>query len=77
MTTLITGGAGFIGSQLARSLLAQGESIVVLDNLDPYYDVALKREVTYSAPVSGWKAKPTGEMKACETFSAVPSALRA
>ncbi len=44
MTTLITGGAGFIGSQLARSLLAQGESIVVLDNLDPYYDVALKRE---------------------------------
>jgi UDP-glucuronate 4-epimerase len=44
MTTLITGGAGFIGSQLARSLLEQGEAIVVLDNLDPYYDVALKRE---------------------------------
>lgn len=43
MTTLITGGAGFIGSRLALRLLAQGEPVVIFDNLDPYYDPAVKR----------------------------------
>jgi UDP-glucuronate 4-epimerase len=44
MTTLITGGAGFIGSQLARRLIARGERVVLLDNFDPYYDPAVKRK---------------------------------
>ncbi len=43
MAILITGGAGFIGSHLARSLVEQGERVVVLDNFDPYYDPAIKR----------------------------------
>jgi UDP-glucuronate 4-epimerase len=43
MTTLITGGAGFIGSHLAQKLLADGDSLVVLDNFNAYYDPALKR----------------------------------
>ena len=34
MRVLITGGAGFIGSHLAESLIAQGHSVSVLDNLD-------------------------------------------
>jgi UDP-glucuronate 4-epimerase len=40
---LLTGGAGFIGSHLAERLLARGDRVVVLDNLDPFYDPAVKR----------------------------------
>lgn len=40
---LITGGAGFIGSHVARALLRSGSSITVLDNFDPFYDPAIKR----------------------------------
>ncbi len=40
---LITGGAGFIGSQVARALLARGDSVCVLDNFNDFYDPALKR----------------------------------
>ena len=43
MTILVTGAAGFIGAAVARRLLERGERVVGLDNLDPYYDVALKR----------------------------------
>lgn len=43
MTTLITGGAGFIGSYLATHLVKNGEKVVILDNFDHYYDVAIKR----------------------------------
>ncbi len=40
---LITGGAGFIGSHLAGEFLHEGHSVAVLDNLDPYYDVMIKK----------------------------------
>jgi UDP-glucuronate 4-epimerase len=43
VTTLITGGAGFIGSQLAAALLQRGESLVLLDNFNDYYDPRMKR----------------------------------
>ncbi len=42
MTVLVTGAAGFIGFSLASRLLRVGESVFGLDNLSPYYDVALK-----------------------------------
>lgn len=42
-TVLITGGAGFIGSHLADRLLREGATVRVLDNLDPFYDPAIKR----------------------------------
>lgn len=43
MRVLITGAAGFIGSSVARGLLARGDEVVGLDNFNPYYDPAIKR----------------------------------
>ncbi|MEY4159898.1 MAG: hypothetical protein RLZZ136_519 [Pseudomonadota bacterium] len=42
MRVLVTGAAGFIGFSLARHLLARGDHVIGLDNLNPYYDVRLK-----------------------------------
>jgi UDP-glucuronate 4-epimerase len=39
---LVTGAAGFIGAQVARALLARGDSVLGVDNLNAYYDVSLK-----------------------------------
>ena len=41
-TVLVTGGAGFIGSHVADALLARGDTVIVVDELNNYYDVALK-----------------------------------
>ncbi len=41
---LVTGAAGFIGFQLSRRLLADGVKVTGLDNLNPYYDVQLKKD---------------------------------
>jgi len=43
MNILVTGGAGFIGSHLIKRLLDDGHSVVCVDNMNPYYDPALKR----------------------------------
>ncbi|MGB5135644.1 MAG: NAD-dependent epimerase [Prochlorococcaceae cyanobacterium] len=40
---LVTGAAGFIGAAVAQHLLQRGEVVVGLDNINPYYDPALKR----------------------------------
>lgn len=40
---LLTGAAGFIGSHVAAALLSRGDHVLGLDNLDPFYDPAIKR----------------------------------
>ncbi len=42
MNILVTGAAGFIGYSLAARLLARGDTVLGIDNLNDYYDVALK-----------------------------------
>ena len=42
MAVLVTGAAGFIGYHVCESLVARGEAVVGVDNLNDYYDVGLK-----------------------------------
>lgn len=43
MKVLVTGSAGFIGAAVCERLLARGDQVIGVDNLDPYYDVELKK----------------------------------
>ncbi|MEY4708609.1 MAG: hypothetical protein RJB58_2332 [Pseudomonadota bacterium] len=40
---LVTGAAGFIGAAVSEALLARGDTVIGIDNLNDYYDVALKQ----------------------------------
>jgi UDP-glucuronate 4-epimerase len=44
MRVLITGAAGFIGSTLAHRLMARGDEVIGIDNLNDYYQVSLKQD---------------------------------
>jgi UDP-glucuronate 4-epimerase len=44
MKVLVTGTAGFIGSSLAKRLLARGDEVIGVDNLNDYYDVQIKKD---------------------------------
>ena len=44
MTTLVTGCAGFIGFFACKALLARGDEVVGIDNINDYYDVRLKHD---------------------------------
>ena len=42
MTVIVTGAAGFVGMHVAERLLQRGETVVGVDDFNPYYDPALK-----------------------------------
>ncbi|MBK8555128.1 MAG: GDP-mannose 4,6-dehydratase [Lewinellaceae bacterium] len=44
MRVLVTGAAGFIGSQLCERLLQEGHTLLGLDNFDPFYDPIIKKD---------------------------------
>ncbi|MFA5967669.1 MAG: GDP-mannose 4,6-dehydratase [Sphingomonas sp.] len=44
MTILVTGAAGFIGAELCRQLVARGDHVVGIDNMNDYYPVSLKED---------------------------------
>ena len=44
MKVLITGGAGFIGSATAKKLIERGDSVVLIDDFNDYYDPQLKED---------------------------------
>ena len=41
---LVTGGAGFIGSHVSEFLLARGDDVVIVDEMNDYYDVQIKEK---------------------------------
>lgn len=43
MSIVVTGAAGFIGSHVSQALLARGEAVIGIDDLNDYYDPALKQ----------------------------------
>jgi UDP-glucuronate 4-epimerase len=44
MAVLVTGAAGFIGMHLCQRLMARGEQVIGIDNLNDYYSVQLKKD---------------------------------
>jgi len=42
MKILVTGGAGFIGFHVTKALLARGESVIIVDTFNDYYDLKIK-----------------------------------
>jgi UDP-glucuronate 4-epimerase len=52
MTILVTGTAGFIGYHVSRLLLERGEDVVGIDNLNDYYDPALKEARLAALPAT-------------------------
>ncbi len=60
-TFLVTGAAGFIGAALVQRLLAEGERVVGIDNINDYYDPTLKearlKQIELSDFSSSWSFK--------------------
>ncbi len=65
MSILVTGAAGFIGYHVSAALLARGERVMGLDDLNAYYDVALKR-----ARLARLEARPGFSFVRCDIADA-------
>ena len=58
-SVLVTGAAGFIGAALSKRLLLEGDRVIGIDNLNSYYDPALKqarlREIDKASKYGSWR----------------------
>ena len=73
MSTLVTGAAGFIGSHVCHRLLDRGEAVVGIDNMNDYYDRALKQaRLEQLLPRSGFRFRQA-DIAERETFDALKS----
>ena len=73
MSVLVTGVAGFIGFHLAAALLRAGQRVVGIDNLNDYYDTALKRARLAALPAP----LPGGDFRFVEADLAEAAGVRA
>ena len=72
---LVTGGAGFIGSNLVDALVERGDRVVVLDNFDDFYDLAVKHGNLESALASGSVELVEGDIRDAELVRKVMGKL--
>ncbi len=69
MTTIVTGGAGFVGSHLVDALVARDERVLVLDDLstgsrDNIADALASGKATFVEVVT-WRSTPTACVRCC------------
>lgn len=76
MRTLVTGGAGFIGSHLVDRLLADGGDVTVLDNFDSFYAESRKRANLASALANPRCALVEGDIRDAATVDRVMRDVR-
>lgn len=75
-TALVTGGAGFIGSHLVDSLVAEGTRVVVFDNFDPYYPRDLKEANIKAALGTGFATLVEGDIRSRDDMQEALNAAR-
>ena len=67
MRVLVTGAAGFIGSHVSAHLLARGDTVIGLDNMNAYYDPQLKADRLARLVRRTWVRVPTSPTCAIRT----------
>jgi UDP-glucuronate 4-epimerase len=76
MSILVTGAAGFIGSHVTQAILARGERVIGLDNLNDYYSPARKRANLAEIGESGAFRFVEGDIRNMDTLRALFAAER-
>ena len=79
MIVLLTGAAGFIGYHVAETLLARGDQVIGVDNINTYYDTGLKRarlERLSRHPAFGFREMDISDREAMESLCKQHSDIR-